>query len=178
MNQFCQIDLRFNCSGFVLYFAGFFRKFLDEYMAIRLGILTGGGDVPGLNLAIKAATLKAIDSGYRILGIRRGWQGLLHYDLDEPSTHEKYVFDLDYYNTRTIDRSGGTILHTSRTNPQKVRAKDAPGFLTNSGFGKEIDEEGIVPGPVLMLQMMLEVASGNEDLLKQYRAKSNGASWL
>ena len=44
--------------------------------------------------------------------------------------------------------------------------------------GKEIDEEGIVPGPVLMLQMMLEVASGNEDLLKQYRAKSNGASWL
>jgi len=111
-------------------------------MAKTLGILTGGGDVPGLNLAIKAATLKAIDNGYRILGIRRGWQGLLHYDLDEPSTHEKYVFDLDYYNTRTIDRTGGTILHTSRTNPQKVRAKDAPGFLSNSGFGKKIDEGG------------------------------------
>jgi len=111
-------------------------------MAKTLGILTGGGDVPGLNLAIKAATLKAIDNGYQIFGIRRGWQGLLYYDINEPSTHDKYVFELNYYNTRTIDRTGGTFLHTSRTNPQRVKPKDAPEFLINSSFGKKLDAEG------------------------------------
>ena len=109
-------------------------------MTKTLGILTGGGDVPGLNLAIKAATLKAMDEGYRILGIRRGWQGLLHYDVDEPSTHDAYIMELDFYNTRTIDRTGGTFLHTSRTNPQKVRVKDTPEFLINSPAGEKIDD--------------------------------------
>ncbi len=111
-------------------------------MAKSLGILTGGGDVPGLNLAIKAAVLKAIENGYEIMGIRRGWQGLLHYDIDEPSTHDTYILDLNYSNTRTIDRTGGTILHTSRTNPQNVRAKNIPEFLINSSFGKKLDEDG------------------------------------
>lgn len=112
-------------------------------MSKTIGILTGGGDVPGLNPAMKAAVINALDEGYKMAGIRRGWQGLLHYDLDEPSTHEYYVRNLGYDDVRTIDRTGGTFLHTSRTNPQKVRIKDAPDFLLNSSYGKKIDENTI-----------------------------------
>ena len=55
-----------------------------------LGVLTGGGDVPGLNPAMKAVVMSALENGYRVIGIRRGWAGLLNYNLDEPSTHDYY----------------------------------------------------------------------------------------
>ncbi|HAV41405.1 MAG TPA: phosphofructokinase [Acidobacteria bacterium] len=108
-------------------------------MAKTVGILTGGGDVPGLNPAMKMVVLNALEDGYRVLGIRRGWMGLLHYDLDEPSTHEYYVNELDCIDVRKIDRNGGTFLHTSRTNPQKVKEKDIPDFLVNSDLGKNLE---------------------------------------
>ena len=108
-------------------------------MAKTIGILTGGGDVPGLNPAMKMVVLNALEDGYRVLGIRRGWMGLLHYDFDEPSTHEYYVNELDYIDVRKIDRNGGTFLHTSRTNPQKVKEKDIPDFLVNSNLGKNLE---------------------------------------
>ena len=111
-------------------------------MAKTIGILTGGGDVPGLNPAIKSVAMNAFDEGYKMVGIRRGWGGLLQYNLDEPSTYEYYVKDLTKDDVRTVDRSGGTFLHTSRTNPQKVRQADIPGFLKNSSLGKKIDDEG------------------------------------
>jgi 6-phosphofructokinase len=111
-------------------------------MAKTIGILTGGGDVPGLNPCMKAAVLSALDADYKVIGIRRGWAGLLHYDLDEPSTHEYYIRHLEREDVRTIDRTGGTFLHTSRTNPQKVREKNIPDFLKNSSYGKAIDENG------------------------------------
>lgn len=111
-------------------------------MAKTIGILTGGGDVPGLNPAIKSVAMNAFDEGYKMVGIRRGWGGLLQYNLDEPSTYEYYVKDLTKDDVRTVDRSGGTFLHTSRTNPQKVRQADIPGFLKNSSLGNKIDDEG------------------------------------
>jgi len=111
-------------------------------MKKRIGILTGGGDVPGLNPAIKEVVLNALDADYEVIGIRRGWGGLLCYNLDEPSTHEYYTKVLGRNDVRSIDRTGGTFLHTSRTNPQKVRAKDVPDFLKNSGLGTEIDDQG------------------------------------
>lgn len=107
-----------------------------------IGLLTGGGDVPGLNPAMKAVVLSAIENGYRVIGIRRGWAGLLQYNLDEPSTHDYYVRELRYQDVRTIDRTGGTFLHTSRTNPQKVKPKAVPDFLRNSAYGKKIDKDG------------------------------------
>jgi 6-phosphofructokinase len=110
--------------------------------AKTLGILTGGGDVPGLNPCMKAVVLGALDAGYRVLGIRRGWGGLLNYNLDEPSTHEYYIRELQRNSVRTIDRTGGTFLHTSRTNPQKVGPKAAPDFLKNSSWGKPLDDQG------------------------------------
>ena len=111
-------------------------------MTKTIGILTGGGDVPGLNPAIKSVAMSAFDAGYKMVGIRRGWGGLLQYNLDEPSTHDYYVKNLTKDDVRTVDRSGGTFLHTSRTNPQKVKAGDIPGFLKNSKLGKPLDKDG------------------------------------
>ncbi|MBP9675935.1 MAG: 6-phosphofructokinase [Anaerolineaceae bacterium] len=111
-------------------------------MSKTIGILTGGGDVPGLNPAIKSVAMNAFDAGYKMVGIRRGWGGLLNYNLDEPSTHDYYVRNLYRDDVRTVDRSGGTFLHTSRTNPQKVKAADIPDFLRNSKLGKVIDADG------------------------------------
>jgi 6-phosphofructokinase len=109
-------------------------------MTKTIGILTGGGDVPGLNPAIKAVALGAIEMGYRVVGIRRGWAGLLHYNLDEPSTHDYYIRPLTRDSVRTIDRTGGTFLHTSRTNPQKVAPDAVPGYLKTSKWGKAIKD--------------------------------------
>ncbi|HZD55720.1 MAG TPA: 6-phosphofructokinase, partial [Anaerolineales bacterium] len=104
---------------------------------MRIGILTGGGDVPGLNPCIKAFVYRAIDEGHEVLGIRRGWGGLFYYNPDDPTCHEECVLPLDKQNTRTIDRTGGTILHTSRTNPSKIRAKQVPDFLRGEGFNED-----------------------------------------
>ncbi|HRY20391.1 MAG TPA: 6-phosphofructokinase, partial [Flexilinea sp.] len=85
-----------------------------------IGILTGGGDVPGLNPAMKAMVTIALDNGIKVYGIRHGWAGLLEYDLNNPES-QKNIYQLSYSDIRTIDRSGGTFLHTSRTNPQRVK---------------------------------------------------------
>ena len=100
----------------------------------RIGVLTGGGDVPGLNPCIKALVYGAVDRGYEVVGLRRGWAGLLDYDLDEagPQTAQP----LSKEDVRTVDRTGGTFLHTSRTNPGKVKAKDVPDFLKGQGQGE------------------------------------------
>jgi len=96
---------------------------------MRIGILTGGGDVPGLNPCIKAVVYRAIEKGSEVVGIRRGWGGLLNYDLNLPESEGANIIPLNKLNTRTIDRSGGTFLHTSRTNPGKVKSTEIPAFL-------------------------------------------------
>jgi 6-phosphofructokinase 1 len=111
-------------------------------MAKTIGILTGGGDVPGLNPCMKAVVMGALEQGYRVLGIRRGWAGLLQYNLNEPSTFDYYIRDLKKEDVRTIDRTGGTFLHTSRTNPQNVIPSRVPDFLKNSSLGKKLDDKG------------------------------------
>ncbi len=105
---------------------------------MRIGILTGGGDVPGLNACIKAATNRAFEEGHEMLGIRRGWAGLLNCDPSDPSSAAEHTMRLDPEVVRTIDRTGGTILHTSRTNPAKVRADDEPDFLKLGRVGEEV----------------------------------------
>src|SRR5690606_33437537 len=107
----------------------------------RIGILTGGGDVPGLSIAIKSIVMSSQDFNYEIIGIRRGWLGLLGYDMDDPATHELYIKQLNPQVVRRVDRTGGTFLHTSRTNPAKVRPDDTPEFLRNSNYGIVIDPE-------------------------------------
>lgn len=104
---------------------------------MRIGILTGGGDVPGLNACIKAVTLRAEEEGHDVIGIRRGWAGLLECDPDDPESVAANTMDLNAAVVRTIDRTGGTILHTSRTNPANVRPSEEPPFLR---AGREGDE--------------------------------------
>jgi ATP-dependent phosphofructokinase / diphosphate-dependent phosphofructokinase len=93
----------------------------------KIGILTGGGDVPGLNSVIKSVVYRGAENGIAVTGIRRGWEGLTHVNLDDDASRGRYILPLDRENTRTIDRDGGTMLHTSRTNPSKM--KKVPDFL-------------------------------------------------
>jgi 6-phosphofructokinase 1 len=104
---------------------------------MRIGILTGGGDVPGLNPCIKAVVNRVIDDGHEVVGIRRGWGGLLDCEFDNPESVEFCTMPLNRGNVRTIDRTGGTFLHTSRTNPGRVKESQVPGFLESSAVGDE-----------------------------------------
>ncbi len=106
---------------------------------MRIGILTGGGDVPGLNPAIKAVVNRVAAQGHQVLGIRRGWAGLLEFNPAD-SASAAHVLELTPAVVRTIDRFGGTFLHSSRTNPSKVKPKDAPEFLQAQIQGDQIQD--------------------------------------
>jgi ATP-dependent phosphofructokinase / diphosphate-dependent phosphofructokinase len=99
---------------------------------VKVGILTGGGDVPGLNACIKAAVGRMATEGHQVVGIRRGWAGLLETNPEDPATVAANTIPLDPGVVRTIDRTGGTFLHTSRTNPAKVRPSEEPAFLADA----------------------------------------------
>jgi 6-phosphofructokinase 1 len=96
---------------------------------MRIGILTGGGDVPGLNPCIKAVVNRVEEQGHEVIGIRRGWGGVLNHNPEDPESVGRHFLPLNSDIVRTIDRTGGTMLHTSRTNPQKVATADVPDFL-------------------------------------------------
>jgi 6-phosphofructokinase len=92
----------------------------------KVGILTGGGDVPGLNVAIKAVVTRAQENNIEVVGLRRGWMSVLRINPDDPESISKYSFTLTPETVRKIDRTGGTFLHTSRTNPSNVKPADVP----------------------------------------------------
>jgi 6-phosphofructokinase 1 len=98
----------------------------------RVGILTGGGDVPGLNAVIKTVAYRSSENNIEVIGLRRGWEALTHLNLDDPASRRHYVIPLDRENTRTIDRRGGTVLHSSRTNPSKMQK--LPAHLAADNF--------------------------------------------
>ena len=109
---------------------------------IRIGILTGGGDVPGLNSVIKNVVYRGTSDGHEVVGIRRGWEGLTHVNFDDPVSVKRYVLPLTRENTRTVDRTGGTFLHTSRTNPSRMKA--LPDFLKKEDFkASETTKKGV-----------------------------------
>jgi 6-phosphofructokinase len=91
---------------------------------MRIGILTGGGDVPGLNPCIRSITLSADDLGWEVTGFRRGWEGVLDIDPDDPGSFAANTLPLTREGVRGLDRMGGTILHTSRTDPRTLKAGD------------------------------------------------------
>jgi len=103
---------------------------------VRIGILTGGGDVPGLNVAIKAVVEAAAARGWSVTGFKRGWLGPLSIDPRDPETIEAWTVPLDPQRVRDIDRDGGTILHTSRIAPQRLPKALSPARLL-SAFGAE-----------------------------------------
>jgi 6-phosphofructokinase 1 len=140
----------------------------------RIGILTGGGDVPGLNSVIKNVTYRGTENACEIVGIRRGWEGLTHVNLEEPASKARYILPLTRDNTRIIDRSGGTFLHSTRTNPSKMKA--LPDFLKGVDFPKaETTKDGVTNTTYDMSSQVLKnlsalgidylVAIGGDDTL-------------
>jgi len=145
----------------------------------RIGILTGGGDVPGLNAVIKSVTYRARDNGIEVIGLRRGWEALTHLNVGDAASMARYVVRLDKENTRTIDRHGGTMLHSSRTNPSKMQrlpdhlaGKDFPAGVTQKGGveTKTFDLSGQVLANLSALGIEHLIAIGGDDTLS-YAAK-------
>ena len=136
----------------------------------RIGILTGGGDVPGLNPVIKSAVYRADEMGREVIGIRRGWQGLTHMDASV-EIDPAYIRPLTRENTRTIDRSGGTVLHTSRTNPRRIPASQLPAHIPASQLktipfdGKYYDMTSIVLSNLNRLGIGCLIVIGGDDTL-------------
>src|SRR6476620_2678726 len=103
-----------------------------------IAILTGGGDVPGLNPAIRAITIRALREGYRVMGLRRGWAGLVDYSRDKAADNSENVIELSEAIVNRAGRTGGTFLHTSRTRPSHLPRARLPGFLT--GYDQPIND--------------------------------------
>jgi 6-phosphofructokinase len=144
----------------------------------RIGILTGGGDVPGLNSVIKSVVYRATETDNEVLGIRKGWEGLTHLRTG-PNPDSQYVRPLNRENTRTIDRTGGTVLHTSRTNPAKLTPKGVPDWFDRNRLGQlEIDEGVYDFTPVVLenldsLGIDVLVTIGGDDTLSFSRILSD-----
>src|SRR5204862_676395 len=114
-----------------------------------IGVLTGGGDVPGLNAAIKALVYRAETMGIRVMGLRAGWEGItflnrslgqdaLTFHEEDPNTWKQgYLLPLTRLNTRSIDRLGGTILQSTRTNPANTKVSELPLHLRTDGEGRK-----------------------------------------
>ncbi len=146
-----------------------------------LGVLTGGGDVPGLNTAIKALVYRAEPMGIHVTGLRAGWEGITYLDrargreglifrLDQPSTWQgSYLMPLTRMNTRTIDRQGGTILQSTRTNPANMRVGELPPHLAVYGADHKPNDRVDLTKEVLanlsFLQLDGLVVIGGDDTL-------------
>src|SRR4051812_30302740 len=147
----------------------------------KIGVLTGGGDVPGLNAAIRAVVSRGESRGVEVLGLRAGWEGIpfldrsrgvqeLTYDPDDARTWVGgYLMPLNRRNTRDIERLGGTILQSTRTNPAKVRASDLPPHLARLAEGHAPDDRLDLTDQVLdniaFLGLDGLVAIGGDDTL-------------
>jgi ATP-dependent phosphofructokinase / diphosphate-dependent phosphofructokinase len=146
----------------------------------RIGILTGGGDVPGLNSVIKTITYRGSENDIEVIGLRRGWEALTHLNIDDVESRRRYVMPLDRENTRIIDRRGGTVLHSSRTNPAKIITK-LPDHLAGKDFPLSQGKGGATNTWDLSKQVVANlsalaidhlIAIGGDDTLS-YAAKLN-----
>ncbi|HJP23205.1 MAG TPA: ATP-dependent 6-phosphofructokinase [Alphaproteobacteria bacterium] len=134
---------------------------------MKLAVLTGGGDVPGLNSCIKAVVTEAAQNDWEVVGFRRGWGGPLNYNPDDDGPQERWLQPLTTDSVRTIDRTGGTFLHTSRTQPSKVKPGDLPAFLSalDTGDGSPVDCTPHILRVVEHLGIDALIAIGGDDTL-------------
>jgi ATP-dependent phosphofructokinase / diphosphate-dependent phosphofructokinase len=136
----------------------------------KIGILTGGGDVPGLNSVIKSVVYRASEMGRSVIGIRKGWEGLTHLDPSQ-EIDARYARLLTRENTRAIDRSGGTVLHTSRTNPMRIKKGSLPAHMPQSeledlsGDGETFDFTPVVLRNLERLGIGCLIVIGGDDTL-------------
>ena len=97
-----------------------------------IGILTGGGDVPGLNPAIRAVTIRALREGYQVIGLRKGWSGIIEIIRDKNADNSEHYIVLTEQIVNKAGRTGGTFLHTSRVNPSRVKKDSVPLHLKDT----------------------------------------------
>ena len=140
-----------------------------------LGILTGGGDVPGLNPAIRAITVRALREGYRVIGIRKGWEGMIRIDRDRPVEEQDYCQVLNAQQVNKVGRTGGTFLHTSRTQPSKVKKNKVPAPLQKT-YAQETND--LTPEVIKNLEYLgidhLVPIGGDDTLSYAYRLHQEG----
>ncbi len=133
---------------------------------MRIGILTGGGDVPGLNACIKAVVERVVDDGHQVVGARMGWAPFVGFNPDEPGDRDDWFIDLDPGIVRTVARTGGTFLHTSRTNPGRVNGGSLPDFLLDRYEGEgphDVTEHALAVLESQRLDVL--IAIGGDDTL-------------
>jgi len=106
-------------------------------MTKRIGLLTGGGDAPGQNFCLKSVVYHATNRGFEVIGIRKGWEGLLHYDPENATTHGENTMPLTKARVRDIDRMPGSFLHSSRLDPGAVSSVAVPPFLQTPKQGDQ-----------------------------------------
>ena len=137
-------------------------------MSKRVAILTGGGDVPGLNMCIKSLVYRLIDLGYDPIGVRKGWEGLIHYNSKEPTTYGDNFIELSKNMVRPIDHTSGSFLHSSRLDPRHTPKGMVPEFLRDSKV--EIQD---LTDPIVEVARHLDyralIVIGDDDML-QYAA--------
>ena len=130
-----------------------------------IGILTGGGDVPGLNPAIRAVTLRAIRDGYKVIGLRRGWKGITEIIRDAKLDNGENYIELSQIVVNRAARTGGTFLHSSRTRPSSVKKVDVPEHLKDK-YNKEVND--LTPEVIKNLEWLnveYLIAIGGDDTL-------------
>jgi 6-phosphofructokinase len=130
----------------------------------RVAILTGGGDVPGLNMCLKSLVYRVIDNGFEPIGVRKGWEGLINYNPHDPTTYGQHFIELTKNLVRPIDRTPGSFLHSSRLNPAETPRKLIPEFLREPGV-KSKDLTNHIMDVVQRLGYRALIVVGDDDML-------------
>lgn len=142
-------------------------------MSKRVAILTGGGDVPGLNMCLKSLVYRVIDLGYEPIGVRKGWEGLIAYNPHDPTTYSEHFIELTKNMVRPIDRTPGSFLHSSRLEPSHYPKKMVPTFL-RKGEADEQDLTDHIKDVVQRLGYQALITIGDDDMLR-YAARLSQA---
>jgi 6-phosphofructokinase 1 len=134
-------------------------------MSKRVGILIGGGDVPGLNMCLKSLVYRVIDEGFEPIGIRMGWEGLIKYNYHDPTTYGDNFIELNKRMVRAIDRMPGSFLHSSRINPLKIPGQLVPQFIKETGVETQ-DLTNHIKTVVDRLGYKALLVIGDDDMLR------------
>jgi 6-phosphofructokinase len=130
----------------------------------RVAILTGGGDVPGMNMCLKSLVYRVIDSGFEPIGVRKGWEGLINYNPHDPTTYGQNFIELTKNMMRPIDRTSGSYLHSSRLNPAETSRRMIPDFLQKPG-SKRQDLTEHIKDVIARLGYRAVIVIGDDDML-------------
>jgi 6-phosphofructokinase 1 len=130
----------------------------------RVAVLTGGGDVPGMNMCLKSLIYRIIDNGFEPIGVRKGWEGLINYNPHDPTTYGQNFIELTKNLVRPIDRTPGSFLHSSRLNPRETPPRFIPEFLQEPDVKtKDLTEH--VKDVIERLGFRALIVVGDDDML-------------